>query len=88
MARRTGDPARFVVGVHAKSVQAGMLPLPVIGALGPVVDELPGAKLVVDAHRMCSITMVPDTIPSCAGFSRPNLPGDESGSQSATATAT
>lgn len=47
---RSADPARFVVGVHAKSVRASMLPLPVIRALVPVVAELPGAELVVDVH--------------------------------------
>jgi hypothetical protein len=47
--RRVGS-AQFVVGVHAKSVRASMVPLPVIRALVPVVAELPGAELVVDVH--------------------------------------
>jgi len=47
---RAAEPTRFVVGVHAKSVRASMLPLPVIRALVPVVAELRGAELLVDVH--------------------------------------
>jgi hypothetical protein len=42
--------ARFVVGVHAKSLRANMDPLPVIDALGTAVAELPGAVLRIDVH--------------------------------------
>jgi hypothetical protein len=40
-----------VVGVHAKSVRASMSPLPVIQTLQRVLDDLPGARLVVDIHH-------------------------------------
>jgi hypothetical protein len=41
----------FVIGVHAKSVRAGMDPLPVIGALTDLVGQLPHARLRVDLHE-------------------------------------
>ena len=47
--RRYGG--EYVVGVHAKSVRASMAPLPVLNALLPLVDELPGLQLVLDVHR-------------------------------------
>ncbi|HMM94965.1 MAG TPA: glycosyltransferase [Phycicoccus sp.] len=40
----------FVVGVHCKSLRAGMDPLPVVEALARVVPGLPGGRLRVDAH--------------------------------------
>lgn len=40
----------FVVAVHAKSVRANMDPLPVMEALVPVVEALPGAVLWLDLH--------------------------------------
>ncbi|WP_345508366.1 glycosyltransferase [Terrabacter aeriphilus] len=46
--RRPGDP--FVVGVHAKSLRAGMDPLPVIEAVAEALPLMPGARLRVDAH--------------------------------------
>ena len=48
--RRTRDE-RFVIGVHAKSVRPSMDPRAAIEALLPLVDELPGAQLVVDVHH-------------------------------------
>ena len=41
----------FVIGVHAKSVRPSMAPVPVLTELLPLVDELPGARLVVDVHH-------------------------------------
>ena len=40
----------FVIGVHVKSLRAGMDPLPVIDEIVEVLGELPGARLRVDAH--------------------------------------
>lgn len=40
----------FVIGVHVKSLRAGMDPLPVIDEVVGVLGELPGATLRVDAH--------------------------------------
>lgn len=40
----------WTVGVHAKSVRASMVPLPVIAAVADVVRELPGACLQVIVH--------------------------------------
>ena len=40
----------FVIGVHVKSLRAGMDPLPVIDEIVAVLGELPGARLRVDAH--------------------------------------
>lgn len=48
---RANDAERFVVGLHAKSLRASMAPGPVVRALLPLVDELPGFRLVVDVHR-------------------------------------
>jgi hypothetical protein len=48
--RRRGNPERFVVGVHAKSVRPSMAPGPVVAALLPLVSELRGLELVVDVH--------------------------------------
>lgn len=41
----------FTVGVHAKSVRASMVPLPVIRALADVVPALPGGRLQVNIHH-------------------------------------
>lgn len=41
----------FVVGVHCKSLRAGMDPLPVVETLAAVVPDLPGARLRVDVHQ-------------------------------------
>lgn len=46
--RRTG---RFRVGLHVKSVRAGMDPLAVLPVLSEVVGQLPGAVLQVNVHR-------------------------------------
>lgn len=40
----------FVIGVHAKSLRAGMDPLPVIEDIVATLPDLPGARLRVDAH--------------------------------------
>ena len=40
----------FVVGVHVKSLRAGMDPVPVIDEIVAVLGDLPGARLRVDAH--------------------------------------
>ncbi|MFM6851231.1 MAG: glycosyltransferase family 1 protein [Terrabacter sp.] len=40
----------FVIGVHVKSLRAGMDPLPVIDEIVAVLHDLPGARLRVDAH--------------------------------------
>ncbi|GGL43856.1 glycosyltransferase [Phycicoccus endophyticus] len=40
----------FVVGLHCKSLRAGMDPLPVVEALAGCVPDWPDARLVVDAH--------------------------------------
>lgn len=40
----------FVIGVHAKSLRAGMNPLPVIEQVVRTLPLLPGARLRVDAH--------------------------------------
>ncbi len=40
----------FVIGVHAKSLRAGMDPLPVIEEIVATLPDLPGARLRVDAH--------------------------------------
>jgi glycosyltransferase involved in cell wall biosynthesis len=42
--------AGFVIGVHAKSLRAGMNPLPVIERVVEILPMLPGARLRVDAH--------------------------------------
>ena len=47
-ARPTHDG--FVVGVHVKSLRAGMDPLPVIDAAVEALSDLPDARLRVDAH--------------------------------------
>jgi hypothetical protein len=41
----------FVIGVHAKSLRAGMSPLPVITALQDSISDLSGARLLVDIHH-------------------------------------
>lgn len=46
--RRSGQ---FRVGLHVKSVRAGMDPLAVLPVLTEVVQELPGAVLQVNVHR-------------------------------------
>ncbi|CAN7251708.1 glycosyltransferase family 1 protein [Terrabacter sp. LjRoot27] len=40
----------YVFGVHAKSLRAGMDPLPVIEEIVATLPEMPGARLRVDAH--------------------------------------
>jgi glycosyltransferase involved in cell wall biosynthesis len=40
----------FVIGVHAKSLRAGMDPLPVVEQVVETLPLLPGARLRVDAH--------------------------------------
>ncbi|GAB3870302.1 glycosyltransferase family protein [Terrabacter terrigena] len=40
----------FVIGVHVKSLRAGMDPLPVVDQVVEVLGDLPGARLRVDAH--------------------------------------
>jgi glycosyltransferase involved in cell wall biosynthesis len=40
----------YVIGVHAKSLRAGMDPLPVIEQIVATLPEMPGARLRVDAH--------------------------------------
>jgi hypothetical protein len=49
-ARRARDTASFRVGIHAKSVRANMDPGVVVAALVPLVDELPGLRIIVDVH--------------------------------------
>jgi len=40
----------YVIGVHAKSLRAGMDPLPVIEDIVATLPEMPGARLRIDAH--------------------------------------
>ncbi|MGO4598931.1 glycosyltransferase family 1 protein [Terrabacter sp. 2RAF25] len=40
----------FVIGVHVKSLRAGMDPLPVIDEIVAALEALPAARLRVDAH--------------------------------------
>ena len=47
----------FRVGVHCKSLRAGMDPLPVVETAASVIGRLPGATLVVDVH---TDVMAPD----------------------------
>ncbi|TFV91066.1 glycosyltransferase [Blastococcus sp. CT_GayMR16] len=49
--RRPAGGDGWTVGVHAKSVRASMVPLPVIAAIADVVRELPGARLQVNVHH-------------------------------------
>ncbi|WP_245931422.1 glycosyltransferase family 1 protein [Actinokineospora auranticolor] len=42
--------AGFAVGLHVKSKRANSDPVPVARALAAVVAELPGARLLIDAH--------------------------------------
>jgi beta-1,4-mannosyltransferase len=53
--RRRATPAHrdrpFTVGMHVKSLRAGMDPLAVLPALLRSVGEIPGAVLQVDVHR-------------------------------------
>jgi glycosyltransferase involved in cell wall biosynthesis len=49
--RAARDSETFVVGIHCKSVRAGMDPAGVISGLLPLVGELPGLRLRVNAHR-------------------------------------
>ncbi len=49
--RRGGRDHPFLVGVHVKSLRAGMNPVPVIETLVETVRHLDGAILQVDAHR-------------------------------------
>lgn len=48
--QQRGDTARFVVGVHAKSLRANMDPLPIVTALVEIVAELPNAVLQINVH--------------------------------------
>jgi glycosyltransferase involved in cell wall biosynthesis len=48
--RPAGEDA-WTVGVHAKSVRASMVPLPVVAAIADVVRDLPGARLQVNVHH-------------------------------------
>ncbi|OBK13497.1 hypothetical protein A5636_09385 [Mycobacterium asiaticum] len=48
--RPRDNGARFVVGVHAKSLRANMDPLPVVAALVETTSSLPGAILQVNLH--------------------------------------
>ena len=49
--RSRGRRTPFRVGVHVKSLRAGMHPRPLLPTLVEAVQELPGAVLQVDAHR-------------------------------------
>lgn len=40
----------FVIGVHAKSLRASMDPLTDVEAIAEVLEQMPGARLRVDAH--------------------------------------
>ena len=49
--RRGGRARGFRVGMHVKSLRAGMHPHPLVPVLADVVRELPGAVLQVNGHK-------------------------------------
>ncbi len=51
IARPRPERSDFVIGVHCKSLRASMDPGAVIDAIVRDLPELPGARLVVDAHN-------------------------------------
>lgn len=66
--RRRGPRARgFRVGVHVKSLRAGMHPHPVIPVLAEALRDLPGAVLQVNGHRD---VLLPDGARYDAGLAR------------------
>jgi glycosyltransferase involved in cell wall biosynthesis len=50
LSRPRAPRGQFVIGVHVKSLRAGMDPLPVIDQVVEALPDLPGARLQVDAH--------------------------------------